>query len=95
MAEKAGIKVERFANDPNKDKPVNSDGIVIVDGHGRIDFLQTVQEWPLIMGHFPMKDKAGYYNFAKAKKDEFYTRKRWKWHSRGNMDKKRPLWGSH
>lgn len=66
MAEKAGIKVERFANDPNKDKPVNSYGIVIVDGHGRVDFLQAVQEWPLIMGHFPMKDKDGYYNFAKA-----------------------------
>lgn len=66
MAEKTGIKVERFANDPNKDKPVNSNGIVIVDGHGRVDFLQTVQEWPLIMGHFPMKDKEGYYNFAKA-----------------------------
>ena len=44
MADKAGIKVERFANDPNKDKPVNSDGIVIVDGHGRIDFLQIVKE---------------------------------------------------
>ena len=66
MADKAGIKIERFSNDPNKDKPVNSDGIVIVDGHGRINFLQTVQEWPLIMGHFPMKDKDGYYNFAKA-----------------------------
>lgn len=66
MADKAGIKVERFANDPNKDKPIASDGIVVVDGHGRIDFLQTVQEWPLIMGHFPMKDKDGYYNFAKA-----------------------------
>ena len=45
MADKAGIKIERFSNDPNKDKPVNSDGIVIVDGHGRINFLQTVQEW--------------------------------------------------
>lgn len=66
MADKAGIKVERFANDPNKDKPIASDGIVVVDCHGRIDFLQTVQEWPLIMGHFPMKDKDGYYNFAKA-----------------------------
>ena len=66
MADKAGIKIERFSNDPNKDKPVNSDGIVIVDGHGRINFLQTVQEWPLIMGHFPMKDKDGFYNFAKA-----------------------------
>ena len=66
MADKAGIKVERFAKDPNKDKPINSDGIVVVDGHGRVDFLQTIQEWPLIMGHFPMKDKDGYYNFAKA-----------------------------
>lgn len=66
MADKAGIKVERFANDPNKDKPTNSDGIVVVDGHGRTNFLQTVKEWPLIMGHFPMKDKDGYYNFAKA-----------------------------
>lgn len=66
MAEKAGIKVERFTKDPNKDKPINSDGFVVVDGHGRVDFLQTIQEWPLIMGHFPMKDKDGYYNFAKA-----------------------------
>ena len=66
MADKAGIKVERFAKDPNKDKSINSDGIVVVDGHGRVDFLQTIQEWPLIMGHFPMKDKDGYYNFAKA-----------------------------
>lgn len=66
MADKADIKVERFAKDPNKDKPINSDGIVVVDGHGRVDFLQTIQEWPLIMGHFPMKDKDGYYNFAKA-----------------------------
>ena len=66
MADKAGIKVERFVKDPNKDKPINSDGIVVVDGHGRVDFLQTIQEWPLIMGHFPMKDKDGYYNFAKA-----------------------------
>lgn len=66
MADKAGIKVERFTKDPNKDKPINSDGIVVVDGHGRVDFLQTIQEWPLIMGHFPMKDKDGYYNFAKA-----------------------------
>ena len=66
MADKVGIKVERFAKDPNKDKPINSDGIVVVDGHGRVDFLQTIQEWPLIMGHFPMKDKDGYYNFAKA-----------------------------
>ena len=66
MADKAGIKVERFVKDPNKDKPINSDGIVVVDGHGLVDFLQTIQEWPLIMGHFPMKDKDGYYNFAKA-----------------------------
>ena len=66
MADKAGIKVERFAKDTNKDKPISSNGFVVVDGHGRVDFLQTIQEWPLIMGHFPMKDKDGYYNFAKA-----------------------------
>lgn len=60
VAKAAGVEFERFANDPDKDKPI-SDGFVVADGHGRTNFLlgQNIEDWPTVLGVFPMPDKDG------------------------------------
>ncbi len=66
MAEAAGIKVVRFSNDPDKDKPVPDDAkaLVVIDGNGRINYLYDIEPnlWPEITAVFPRKNRAGYYD---------------------------------
>lgn len=66
----AGIDYERFANDPDKDKPFPENALILVllDGNGRINFLMNlpIEEWPEIYAVFPSADAAGYYNITRA-----------------------------
>ena len=68
MAKAAGLLPGRFSNDPQKDKPVEDDGFVLLDGNGRINYLMAVpkEQWPAIFAVFPSKDACGMYNLNKS-----------------------------
>lgn len=68
MAKKTCLLPARFKNDPNADKPISDDGLVLLDGNGRVNFLMSlpVDEWPEIYGVFPTKDAAGFFNLNRA-----------------------------
>lgn len=76
----AGIKISRFANDPDKDKPISNDGIVILDGHGRMNYLMglPVNQWLDVYGNFPQKDKTGFYNLSKVFSEININVSKWK-----------------
>lgn len=68
MARQAGLVPVRFSTDPLKDKPVDDDGFVVIDGNGRVGFLLTlpVEKWPAVYAIFPSKDAAGMFNLNKS-----------------------------
>lgn len=76
----AGIKISRFANDPDKDKPISNDGIVVLDGHGRMNYLMglPVNQWLDVYGNFPKKDKDGFYNLPKVFSEININVSKWK-----------------
>jgi len=63
-AEAAGIKPVRFANDPDRDKPIPEDAksLVALDGNGRINYLLTMElsDWPQLNAVLPSKNRAGF-----------------------------------
>lgn len=63
-AEAAGIKAVRFANDPDRDKPIPEDAkaLVALDGNGRINYLLTMElsDWPQLSAVLPSKNRAGF-----------------------------------
>lgn len=61
-ARMAGIEVERFANDPHKDQPIPDDALVVIDGHGRLDYLYSLEleKWPAIFAHFMSENASGH-----------------------------------
>lgn len=67
MAMAAGIKVRNFKNDPNQTNDWNNLDLVLLDGHGRIDYLLSVDKdkWPQVYGVFPSPDKEGFYDIPK------------------------------
>lgn len=60
-AEEAGVEFERFKTDPNKDKPCSKNGFMVIEGHGRMEFLlkQNTADWPVVLGMLPAPDKDG------------------------------------
>ena len=63
-AKAAGIKAVRFANDPDRDKPIPEDAkaLVALDGNGRINYLLTMElsDWPQLSAVLPSKNRAGF-----------------------------------
>lgn len=67
MAMAAGIKVKHFKFDPDQTHEWNDNDLVLLDGHGRIDFLLSIEKdkWPQVYGVFPSPDKEGFYDLTK------------------------------
>lgn len=68
IAKLYGFGIKKLANDKD-DKPSPQDeDLVLLDGHGRMDFLMQydVNDWPVVYAHFPSKDALGYYNLSKV-----------------------------
>lgn len=68
IAKLYGFGIKRLANDKDdKHSPLDED-LVLLDGHGRMDFLMQydVNDWPVVYAHFPSKDALGYYNLSKV-----------------------------
>ena len=82
MADAAGIKTVRFANDPDRDKPIpeNDRGLVVIDGNGRFDFLLGVEkeEWPELYAVFPQRNRAGFYDLPTCMNDINTEVSKWK-----------------
>lgn len=67
IAKLYGIKVRHLTNDADQTSDPEDTSLVLIDGHGRLDYLMQydVNEWPLLYAHFPAKDALGYYNINK------------------------------
>lgn len=68
MAKHAGLLPTNFKNSPNTDKPIGDDGLVLLDGNGRINYLMNipVEDWPEIYGVFPTKDASGFFSLNRV-----------------------------
>lgn len=68
VAKLYGIGIKHLTNDKEQGHEPQDEDLVLIDGHGRIDFLMQydVDEWNVIYAHFPAKDRLGNYNICKA-----------------------------
>ena len=68
VAKLYGIGIKNLTNDKDQGHKPQDEDLVLIDGHGRIDFLMQydVDEWNVIYAHFPAKDRLGNYNICKA-----------------------------
>lgn len=68
VAKLYGIGIKNLTNDKDQEHDPQDEDLILVDGHGRIDFLMQydVDEWNVIYAHFPAKDRLGNYNICKA-----------------------------
>ena len=68
VAKLYGIGIKHLTNDKEQGREPQDEDLVLIDGHGRIDFLMQydVNEWNVIYAHFPAKDRLGNYNICKA-----------------------------
>ena len=68
VAKLYGIGIKHLTNDKEQGHEPQDEDLVLIDGHGRIDFLMQydVNEWNIIYAHFPAKDRLGNYNICKA-----------------------------
>ena len=68
VAKLYGIGIKNLTNDKDQGHNPQDEDLVLIDGHGRIDFLMQydVNEWNVIYAHFPAKDRLGNYNICKA-----------------------------
>ena len=79
VAKAFGIDCRHLTNDADQTAEPSDGDIVLLDGHGRMNFLMSypVDEWPEIYLHFPNKDAFGYYNVAKCLEVINTDRKQW------------------
>ena len=68
VAKLYGIGIKHLTNDKEQGHEPQDEDLVLIDGHGRIDFLMQydVDEWNVIYAHFPAKDRLGNYNICKV-----------------------------
>ena len=68
VAKLYGIGIKHLTNDKEQGHEPQDEDLVLIDGHGRIDFLMQydVDEWNVIYAHFPAKDRLGNYNICMA-----------------------------
>lgn len=68
IAKLYGFAIKRLANDKDDKHSPQDEDLVLLDGHGRMDFLMQydVNDWPVVYAHFPSKDALGYYNLSKV-----------------------------
>ena len=68
VAKLYGIGIKHLTNDKEQGREPQDEDLVLIDGHGRIDFLMQydVDEWNVIYAHFPAKDRLGNYNICMA-----------------------------
>lgn len=68
IAKLYGFGIKRLANDKDDKHSPQDEDLVLLDGHGRMDFLMQydVNDWPVVYAHFPSKDALGYYNLSKV-----------------------------
>ena len=68
VAKLYGIGIKHLTNDKEQGHEPQDEDLVLIDGHGRIDFLMQydANEWNIIYAHFPAKDRLGNYNICKA-----------------------------
>lgn len=68
VAEQFKIDVKHLPNDPDQNRKPQPEDVVLIDGHGRLDALYQYkpEDWPVVYGHFPAKDKLDNYNLCKV-----------------------------
>lgn len=68
VAKLYGFGIKKLTNDKDEKHSPQDEDIVLLDGHGRMDFLMQydVNDWPVVYAHFPSKDALGYYNLSKV-----------------------------
>ena len=73
------IKVVHFKNDKEQDSQPSDSDLIVMEGHGRINFVMQypVDDWPQLYAYFPSKDAAGYYNIPKCMEVINTNRKPW------------------
>ena len=66
VAKLYGFGIKKLANDNDDKHSPQDEDLVLLDGHGRMDFLMQydVNDWPVVYAHFPSKDALGYYNLC-------------------------------
>ena len=92
VAKLYGIGIKNLTNDKDQGHNPQDEDLVLIDGHGRIDFLMQydVNEWNVIYAHFPAKDRLGNYNICKAMEAINVNLKAW---TTSNFVQKRILQG--
>lgn len=68
VAKLYGFGFKKLANDKDDKHSPQDEDLVLLDGHGRMNFLlqYDVNDWPAVYAHFPSKDALGYYNLSKV-----------------------------
>jgi len=68
IAKLYGFGIKKLANDKDDKHSPQDEDLVLLDGHGRMDFLMQydMNDWPIVYAHFPSKDALGYYNLSKV-----------------------------
>lgn len=68
VAKLYGFGIKKLANDKDDKHTPQDEDIVLLDGHGRMNFLMQydVNDWPVVYAHFPSKDALNYYNLSKV-----------------------------
>lgn len=68
VAKLYGFGIKKLANDNDDKHSPQDEDLVLLDGHGRMNFLMQydVNNWPVVYAHFPSRDALNYYNLSKV-----------------------------
>lgn len=67
VAKAAGLPISHFQKDPDQTSPIDENGVVPVDGHGRANnAFGSKEEWPQFDAVLLVKNKDGYIDTKKA-----------------------------
>ena len=67
VAMAAGLKISHFPKDPDQDSPIDPNGMVPADGHGRVsNAFGSKEEWPQFDAALLVKNKDGFIDTKRA-----------------------------